>query len=80
MQIPGEDVRGDCRSPRGYLRQLVCGFVVAPSDVVELEPEELVFQAPNLVTVVTPRILQLNFFFSLLAKIRALPFFFFFPR
>jgi hypothetical protein len=30
--------------------------------------------------VVTPRILQLNFFFSLLAKIRALPFFVFFPR
>jgi hypothetical protein len=29
---------------------------------------------------VTPRILQLNFFFSLLAKIRALPFLFFFPR
>jgi hypothetical protein len=29
--------------------------------------------------VVTPRILQLNFFFSLLAKIRALPFPFLFP-
>jgi hypothetical protein len=28
---------------------------------------------------VTPRILQLNFFFSLLAKIRALPFLFLFP-
>jgi hypothetical protein len=28
---------------------------------------------------VTPRILQLNFFFSLLAKIRALPFPFLFP-
>jgi hypothetical protein len=28
---------------------------------------------------VTPRILQLNFFFSLLAKIRALPFIFLFP-
>ena len=51
MQIPGEDVWGGCRSPRGYLGQLVCGFVVAPSDVVELEPEELVFQAPNLVAV-----------------------------
>ena len=51
MQIPGEDVRGDRRSPRGYFSQLVCGFVVASSDVVELEPEELVFQAPNLVAV-----------------------------
>jgi hypothetical protein len=30
-------------------------------------------------TSVTPRILQLNFFFSLLAKIRALPFPFLFP-
>ena len=29
--------------------------------------------------IVTPRILQLNFFFSLLAKIRALPFPFLFP-
>jgi hypothetical protein len=39
---------------------------------------ELVYQQP-LLTYVTPRILQLNFFFSLLAKIRALPFPFLFP-
>ena len=49
MQIPGEDVRGNRRSPRGYFSQLVRSLVVAPSDVVELEPEELVFQAPNLI-------------------------------
>ena len=51
MQIPGEDVRGNRRSPRGYFSQLVRSFVVASSDVVELEPEELVFQAPNLIAV-----------------------------
>jgi hypothetical protein len=51
MQIPGEDVRGNRCSPRGYFSQLVRSLVVAPSDVVELEPVELVFQAPNLVSV-----------------------------
>jgi hypothetical protein len=51
MQIPGEDVRGNRRSPRGYFSQLVRSLVVAPSDVVELEPVELVFQAPNLIAV-----------------------------
>jgi hypothetical protein len=51
MQIPGEDVRWDRRSPRGYFSQLIYSLVVAPSDVVELEPEELVFQAPNLIAV-----------------------------
>jgi hypothetical protein len=48
MQISGEDVLGNRGSPRGYFSQLVCSLVVAPSDVVELEPVELVFQAPNL--------------------------------
>src|SRR5688572_26500585 len=51
MQIPGEDVRGNRCSPRGYFCQLVRSLVVAPSDVVELEPVELVFQAPNLIAV-----------------------------
>ena len=51
MQIPGEDVRGNRCSPRGYFSQLVLSLVVAPSDVVELEPVELVFQALNLVAV-----------------------------
>ena len=30
MQIPGEDVRGDRRSPRGYFSQLIRSLVVAP--------------------------------------------------
>ena len=51
MQISGEDIRGDRCSPRGYFSQLVHSLVVAPSDVVELEPVELVFQAPNLIAV-----------------------------
>jgi hypothetical protein len=38
MQIPGEDVRGNGCSPRGYFSQLVCSLVVAPSDMVQLEP------------------------------------------
>jgi hypothetical protein len=36
MQIPGEDVRGNRCSPRGYFSQLVHSLVVASSDVVEL--------------------------------------------
>jgi hypothetical protein len=51
MQISGEDVRGNRCSPRGYFSQLVRSLVLAPSDVVELEPVELVFQAPNLIAV-----------------------------
>jgi hypothetical protein len=51
MQIPGEDIRGDRRSPRGYFSQLIRSLVVAPSYVVKLEPEELVFQAPNFIAV-----------------------------
>jgi hypothetical protein len=51
MQISGEDVRGNRRSPRGYFSQLVRSLVVVPSDVVELEPVELVLQAPNLIAV-----------------------------
>jgi hypothetical protein len=50
MQIPGEDIRGNRRSPRGYFSQLIRSLVVARGDVVELEPVELVFQAPNLAT------------------------------
>jgi hypothetical protein len=49
MQVSGEDVRGNRCSPRGYFSQLVRSLVVAPGDVVELEPVELVFQAPNLI-------------------------------
>jgi hypothetical protein len=38
-------------SARGYLSQLICSLVASSSDVVELEPVELVFQAPNLIAV-----------------------------
>jgi hypothetical protein len=51
MQVLGEDVRGNRCSPRGYFSQLVRSLVVASDDVVELEPVELVFQAPNLIAV-----------------------------
>jgi hypothetical protein len=51
MQISGEDVQGNRRSPRDYFSQLVRSLVVAPSDVVELKPVELVFQAPNFIAV-----------------------------
>jgi hypothetical protein len=51
MQVSGEDVRGNRCSPRGYFSQLVRNLVVASGDVVELEPVELVFQAPNLIAV-----------------------------
>ena len=51
MQVSGEDVRGNRCPPRGYLSQLVRSLVVSSGDVVELEPVELVFQAPNLIAV-----------------------------
>jgi hypothetical protein len=36
---------------RGYFRQLIRSLVVPSSDVVELQPVELVFQASNFVAV-----------------------------
>jgi hypothetical protein len=51
MQVSGEYIRGNCCSSRGYFSQLVRSLVVASGDVVELEPIELVFQAPNLIAV-----------------------------
>jgi hypothetical protein len=51
MYVSGEDIRGNHCPPRGYFSQLVRSLVVPSSDVVELEPVELVFQAPNLVAV-----------------------------
>ena len=38
MYIPGEDVRGNRCPPQGYFSQLIRSLVVAPGDVVELEP------------------------------------------
>jgi hypothetical protein len=51
MYVSREDIRGNRCPPRGYLSQLIRSLVVASSDMVELEPVELVFQAPNLVAV-----------------------------
>jgi hypothetical protein len=51
MYVSGEDVRGNRCPPRGYFSQLIRSLVVPSSDVVKLEPVELVFQAPNLVAV-----------------------------
>jgi hypothetical protein len=51
MYVSGEDVWGNRCPPRGYFSQLIRSLVVSSSDVVELEPVELVFQAPNLVAV-----------------------------
>jgi hypothetical protein len=51
MYVFGEDVRGNRCPPRGYFSQLIRSLVVPSSDVVELEPVELVFQAPNFVAV-----------------------------
>jgi hypothetical protein len=39
------------RPPRGYFSQLIRSLVVPSSDMVELQPVELVFQAPNFVVV-----------------------------
>jgi hypothetical protein len=51
MYVSGEDVWGNRCPPRGYFRQLIRSLVVPSSNVVELEPVELVFQAPNFVAV-----------------------------
>jgi hypothetical protein len=51
MQVSGEDIQGNRCPPRGYLSQLVRSLVVSLGDVVELEPVELVLQAPNLIAV-----------------------------
>jgi hypothetical protein len=51
MYVSGEDVGGNRCPPPGYFRQLVRSLVVPSSDVVELQPVELVFQASNFVAV-----------------------------
>jgi hypothetical protein len=51
MYVSGEDIRGNRCPPRGYFSQLIRSLIVSSSDVVEFEPVELVFQAPNLVAV-----------------------------
>jgi hypothetical protein len=51
IYVPREDVRGNCHSPRGYFRQLIRGLVVPSGNMVELQPVELIFQAPNFVAI-----------------------------
>jgi hypothetical protein len=51
IYILGEDVWGNCHSPRGYFCQLICGLVVPSSNMVEFQPIELIFQAPNFIAV-----------------------------
>jgi hypothetical protein len=51
MYVSGEDVQGNRCPPRGYFSQLICSLVVPSSGVVELEPIELVFQAPSFIAV-----------------------------
>jgi hypothetical protein len=43
IYVPGEDVRGNRCSPRGYFRQLIRGLVVPSSNMVEFQPIGLVF-------------------------------------
>jgi hypothetical protein len=51
IYVPGEVVRGNCRPPRGYFRQLIRGLVVPSSNMVEFQPVLLIFQAPNFVAI-----------------------------
>jgi hypothetical protein len=51
IHVPGEDVRGNRRPPRGYFSQLIRNLVVPSSNMVEFQPVELIFQAPNFVAV-----------------------------
>jgi hypothetical protein len=51
IYVPREDVRGNRRPPRGYPRQLIHGLVVPSSNMVEFQPMELIFQAPNFVAI-----------------------------
>ena len=51
MYVSGEDVRGNRCPPQGYFSQLIHSLVVPSSDMVELQPVELVFQALNFIAV-----------------------------
>jgi hypothetical protein len=51
IYVPGEDVRGNRRSPRGYFSQLIRGLIVLSSNMVEFQPMEFILQAPNFVAV-----------------------------
>jgi hypothetical protein len=51
IYVPGEDVRGNRHPPRSYFSQLICGLVVPSSNMVELQPMELIFQVPNFIAI-----------------------------
>jgi hypothetical protein len=51
IYVPGEDVRGNRRSPRSYFSQLIHGLIVPSSNMVEFQPVELILQASNFVAV-----------------------------
>jgi hypothetical protein len=51
IYVPREDVRGNRRSSRGYFSQLIRSLVVSSSNMVEFQPVELIFQAPNFVAI-----------------------------
>jgi hypothetical protein len=51
IYVLGEDIRGNHHPPRGYFSQLICSLVVPPSNMVEFQPVELIFQAPNFVAI-----------------------------
>jgi hypothetical protein len=51
IYVSGEDVRGNRRPPRGYFSQLIHSLVVPSSNMVEFQPVELIFQAPNFVAI-----------------------------
>jgi hypothetical protein len=42
---------GNRRPPQGYFRQLIRGLVVPLSNMVEFQPVELIFQAPNFIAI-----------------------------
>jgi hypothetical protein len=51
MYVPAEDVWGNRRLPRGYFSQLIRSLVVPSRNMVEFQPVELIFQAPNFVAI-----------------------------
>jgi hypothetical protein len=51
IYVPGEDVWGNRRPPLGYFCQLIRGLIVPSSNMVEFQPVELIFQAPNFVAI-----------------------------
>jgi hypothetical protein len=48
---PWRRCSGEPTSARGYFSQLICSLVIPSSNMVEFQPVELIFQAPNFVAV-----------------------------